>query len=363
MGAQPALPDGWPPGKQAPAEKPKPQLDDDDAPASYGKTAFAFAFLTFVAVTKTLLTKTVFVHVPTPVAFSVMSCFVTAFCMVPIFAFKPSLFANLDWGKATMFGAVCVAIALDLACTNVAISLLSVALQQCIKATSPAATIFVESLWNQRCKHPLLYLLVATLCIGPILTRLGSTSFDSTPFGVMMMVIAVVAGAFKYVLAHATIKQYKATMGTLAFTFWVEVFVGAILTPWALLNGEMELLMFGERSTQDWGLLLFTAAYGGVRIYSQFALLEFTSATTLAISNVVIQAVTIIMGILLFHTYTWPTPISPYAHMHMNMHNIHMHDMHMHMHMHVCRNGHRLRPRIHSDLGWAGLGWTGLGWA
>ena len=266
------------------------------------QVVFAFCFLTFVAVTKTLLTKTVFVHVPTPVAFSVFSCFVTATCLLPVFMCKPSLFAFLDRKMLVGFMGVCVSIAIDLGATNVAISLLSVALQQCIKATSPAATILVESVLYRRCRHPLLYVIVALLCVGPILTRLGSSDFDSTPLGVAMMTAAVVAGAFKYVLAHAMIKEYKASLGTLAFTFWIEVFAGLLLLPWACFNGEAERLMFGTSSPSDWALLSFTAAYGGVRIYSQFALLEFTSATTLAISNIVIQAVTIVLGIFIFAT-------------------------------------------------------------
>ena len=44
------------------------------------------------------------------------------------------------------FALVCLAIAVDLGFTNVAISLLSVALQQCIKATSPTATVLLESI-------------------------------------------------------------------------------------------------------------------------------------------------------------------------------------------------------------------------
>jgi len=270
------------------------------APASH--LVFAFCFLIFVAVTKTLLTKTVFVHVPTPVAFSVFSCVVAAVCMVPIFVYKPFLFARVNLKMLPTFGVVCMAIAIDLACTNVAISLLSVPLQQTIKSTSPAATILLESAMTRRCRHPLLYLVVVLMCVGPIVTSAGSTSFDSTPLGAAMMVTAVFAGAVKYVLAHATIKAYKTTMGTLAFTFWVEIFVALILLPWAVLNGEAGVLLFEERSAGDWMLLVFTAAYGGVRIYSQFALLEFTSATTLSISNVAIQAFTVFMGVALFHT-------------------------------------------------------------
>ena len=39
---------------------------------------------------------------------------------------------------------------------------------------------------------------------------------------------------------------------------------------------------------------------------AQFALLEFTSATTLAASNVAIQAITILLGIALFGTVVTP---------------------------------------------------------
>ena len=53
---------------------------------------WAFSFLTFVAVTKTLLTKLVFTHVDTPVAFSVLSCIATVLVILPVFFYKPSYF-------------------------------------------------------------------------------------------------------------------------------------------------------------------------------------------------------------------------------------------------------------------------------
>lgn len=267
----------------------------------------ALAFLTFVAVTKTILTKLVFTHVHAPVAFSVLSCLATNLCLAPVFLAKPSLFQSLQGRMLRPMLGVCLAIAIDLACTNVAISLLSVALQQCIKATSPAATVVLESLMMGKLQHPAIYLAVGLICVGPVLTHLGSQSFDSTPFGVLMMVVAVLAGAFKYVLAHAIIRDFRSELGTLAFTFWVEVFVALMLTPWAVLNGEARFLLYGTASSaKDWALLLFTAAYGGVRIYSQFALLSHTTATTLSMSNLTIQAGTIILGIYVFHTLVTP---------------------------------------------------------
>ena len=51
---------------------------------------WAFCFLTFIAVTKTLLTKLVFKNVNTPVAFSVLSCVAPLLCITPIFLFSVS---------------------------------------------------------------------------------------------------------------------------------------------------------------------------------------------------------------------------------------------------------------------------------
>jgi hypothetical protein len=65
----------------------------------------------------------------------------------------------------------------------------------------------------------------------------------------------------------------------------------------------MSELFWGEpKPLNDWVLLWGCAAFGGVRIYSQFAFLKETSATTLAMSNLAIQAITIILSILLFGT-------------------------------------------------------------
>ena len=272
--------------------------------ATQRKTLSALAFLTFVAVSKTLLTKLVFTHVHTPVAFSVLSCVATNVCMSPIFFFKRDLWARPSRASLKGFALVCLAIAVDLGFTNVAISLLSVALQQCIKATSPTATVLLESILERKWQHPAIYAIVCLMVVGPVLAQFGSTFGDADPVGIVMMVLAVISGAFKYVLAHKVIKEYRHSMGTLAFTFWVEAIVGVVLLPWALLNGELYKLATGEEASTvgEWVLLLLTAAYGGVRIFSQFYLLQFTSATTLSLSNMAIQAFTIILGILFFGT-------------------------------------------------------------
>lgn len=272
--------------------------------ASHNEMIGAFGFLTFVAVSKTLLTKFVFTHVATPVAFSVLSCLATIIVMIPIFVVRPSYFGWIRRDMMVGFVGVSAAIAVDLACTNVAISELSVAMQQTIKATSPAATVMLEVAFTRKCHHPVIFMLIGLLCVGSVLVKYGSSAYDATVYGIVMMCVAVVSGAFKYVMAHTMIRSFRDDLGVLAFTFWVEVVVGFMLAPWAILNGEAEKLIFGDAASNatDWALLWFTGAYGGVRIFSQFALLQHTSATTLALSNVTIQALTTILGIFLFNT-------------------------------------------------------------
>ena len=214
----------------APSEKPEKKESED--------VVAAFSFLTFVAVSKTLLTKFVFTHVDTPVAFSVLSCIATMALLAVMFLFKPSLFGWIRRDTLPGFTACSAAIALDLACTNVAISELSVAMQQTIKATSPAATVLLEVAFARKCHHPVIFLLIALLCLGSVLVKYGSTDYDATPYGTLMMAVAVVSGAFKYVMAHSMIRSFRDDLGVLAFTFWVEVFVAIMLTPWAVLNGE-----------------------------------------------------------------------------------------------------------------------------
>jgi len=265
---------------------------------------FAFSFLVAVGVAKTLLTKLIFTHSPTPVAFSVLSCVATNICLFPILVIRGE-FRMIQVKALPSFAGICLAIALDLGCQNVALAILSVALQQCLKATLPTFTVIVESLVRKKKFHIAIYLTVATICIGPILVASGSSwkaksEAGSQMFGAIMMLVAMVGGAFKYVLCHKAIGDFRKEMGVLSFTFWIETFVGLMLLPWAIANGEAYRMMTEEQTPAAWALVWFTGAFGGVRVVAQFMFLAKTSATSLAMSGIAMQALTIILGITLF---------------------------------------------------------------
>ena len=92
---------------------------------------------------------------------------------------------NIDaLGPATLpagFILVCVLVALDLALTNIAVSLLAVAIQQCIVATNPAFTVSIESIVRRKLAHPMIYLVIVFLCTGPIVAQARqTTAFHAT---------------------------------------------------------------------------------------------------------------------------------------------------------------------------------------
>jgi hypothetical protein len=262
-------------------------------------TIISFVSLVVIAISKTVLTKYIFEHIHAPVAMSALSCIVTGFMLVPL---------NLWWGTFRLLSRdefkalfpVCLAVAADLAFTNIGLSILPIAFQQAMKSTLPMAAVIVECLLYRKCVSKSLFAIIFGICLGPIVMAFDKSwsSDDNILYGLMMMMLSVIAGALKYVLAHSTIIRYKEKMGVIGFTFWIEVFATACILPWSIANGEIKVLI---QNSSSWMLLLGTAAFGGVRILAQFFFLEETSATSLAASNIVIQVGLTAAGALVFH--------------------------------------------------------------
>ena len=259
----------------------------------------SFAFLVVVAIAKTVLTKHIFEHFHAPVAMSALSCIVTALLLCPITVYTRQC-RMLRVSEIVTFFMVCVAVAADLAFTNIGLSILPLAFQQSIKSTLPIATIALDFFINQARVSMRTISVVVGICIGPVIMSMDKDwSEDGNLFyGVVMLSLSIVAGALKYVLAHSAIKKYKTEMGVMGFTVWMEVIALVLLVPWSVVRGEVQYVL---TSSSNWGLLVGTGAFGGVRILSQFYFLDNTSATSLAASNIVIQVGLTLSGSLFFH--------------------------------------------------------------
>jgi hypothetical protein len=305
-----------------------------EATLGYG----SIAMLITIAAVKTVLTKLIFVHVPTPIAYSLLSAVVTALLLVPSLAVRG--FGILRREMMVRFMLVCVAVAVDLGMNNIAIWLLPLALQQAIASTIPGVTVVLESIVRRRRKSLGTYLVIGVLCGGAVLSHLGtrldsggaeggsgeialgsgevaggegargagyvSAEGERRLLGECAMAVAIFAAACKYVFAKETIHACRQELGAISLLFWIEVFITAILLPWAYLNGELATLLTAQRSGFEWCMLCSAAALGGFRFFCELLVLHYWSATSLSAANLTAHAVIIIVAISAFGTGSSP---------------------------------------------------------
>jgi len=261
----------------------------------------ALTFYITVAVVKTMLTKALFEGgAAFPVGFSAISAVATCITLVPVFIADRSQWAVPKRDYMPGFILVCTLVALDLALTNIAVSLLAVAIQQCIVATNPAFTVSIESIVRRKLAHPMIYLVIVFLCTGPVVAQIGAPAEDVSVVGIIIQLAGVTCSACKYVFAHSVMQKCKKDLGTFAFLFWIDTLILVILVPWSLINGELIAILSDPETPVDWLNLIFTAVLGGVRFFSQLLVLKVSTATTLSCANLAFQAINIYLSLALF---------------------------------------------------------------
>lgn len=271
----------------------------------------ALGFYVFVAILKTFLTKALFEGAGKfAVGFSAVSAVATCLCLVPVFIFKPNEWSIPKKEYIGGFLIACGCVAMDLALTNIAMSLLILALQQCIVALNPAFTVTIESIFKRKLFHPAIYLTVTILCTGPIIMSVGAPKKDGdddesnndATIGILCQLGGVAFSASKAVFMHSILHTVKKDLGTFGVLFWIDIFILFILVPWAFIDGSMIGLFQSVEDAGDAINLFFTAVLGGVRFFSQLIVLKVTTPTSLSCANVAFQAVNIYLSIPVFHT-------------------------------------------------------------
>ena len=265
-----------------------------------------------VATIKAIVTKSVLDDVPgIPVAFSAISCTVTVIWILPIFAFFPASFNALRYEMIPSLVAACLLVAIDLTCTNIAIALLSVPLQQCMSALTPVITAIIEACYRCRMLLPWQYLLVLTIAGGMSIMLYGtfsdieraeSASFEQTAVGVAAMSVALLATSTKYVALHAIIRNFRKELGALSFLFWFEVFTMTFVVPWSIADGELGQLV-ATPSLNSQLMLYGVAALGGVRFLTQLLALRVMSPTSLSVANVGAHLLVAAISFGVLHVY------------------------------------------------------------
>jgi len=160
--------------------------------------------------------------------------------------------------------------------------------------------VTIESIVRRKLAHPMIYLTIAILCVGPVVAQIGAPADDISYVGIAVQLTGVTMSACKYVFAHSVMQKCKKDLGTFSFLFWIDTMILYILVPWSVLNGELVALLQDPETVLDWVNLLVTAILGGVRFFSQLLVLKVSTATTLSCANLAFQAINIYLSLALF---------------------------------------------------------------
>jgi drug/metabolite transporter (DMT)-like permease len=239
--------------------------------------------------------------------FSALSAFTTTIAIWILFATGISKYSpNVAGRYVTKFVQISILTALDMGFTNTAISRISIALQQTIKATLPVAVIMLEKLIEGKQHSWSVHLCLVPLVMAPIFSAEGSlTTADWDAVGASCMFVAVLVSATKNVVIHSTVKKCKQEMGVLTFMWWLEIGVMIVFAPWGIFNGEDAQIpaWLHVHSNFDGLSLIFVSLMGGFRAYTLTLVLAYSgSALYLVFINSLVQSFSIGTSIVLFHT-------------------------------------------------------------
>ena len=254
------------------------------------------AILTLLMLTRTQSHDTQGQLQPTGISYSSVSSATTLLWLMILFTMKPACFQPIESSLWPTFVTICVLSVVDLGLTNVAISLLDPALQQCLSGLAPVFTFVAESLLGCELKQPVVILFVVIITAGACVTAASEFAEDASVMkrgqpssllfsAVMAAVGASAASACKLVLFRASAIRCK--ISPIAMLFWVDTFTFLLLTPLSIALGEMYTLIQSLNAASPLlsvGTAL-TGALGGVRFLTELFALQYMDAVDLSILN------------------------------------------------------------------------------
>jgi len=199
------------------------------------------------------------------------------------------------------------------------VSALDPTTQQCLGALAPVFTFVMESILGLELKQPAVIFFITLTSIGAIVTGYATTenknlvASDMSPIGegggypvldqwwaVGCAVVAAVASAAKLVLLRSS--AIRAQLPPIAMLFWVDTFTFLLLTPVAIIVGEMSTLVdaLAISGPAINALVAFTGALGGVRFASELYALQHIDAVDLSTVNTATSLTYVLISAPLF---------------------------------------------------------------
>lgn len=271
---------------------------------------FSVVFLILIAAAKTILTKAAFkqIEFSYPIILSGMSCVVTDIGIAGVWGTGLASYAAPKKDKLWSFAVVTVMTALGMALQNLALNLLSVALQQALRATLPVFVVLFERMVLGKTHNKWIYVALIPLTVGPMMCVNGSKGGDITTLGLAYMSAGVLMSALKVVYLEKVVRSVRKDMGMVSFLFWLDLFMIPILAPWAVANGEVFEVKDWSKigSGIAWFFLIMVSVMGGLRAYSINLVVKHASALTKTTADIFTQALTIYCSLIIFGTIATP---------------------------------------------------------
>lgn len=278
--------------------------EEEQSSMTHGMIAvFAVTFLILVASGKTILTKASFANLnfDYPVVLSGLSCLVTDAGVAFLWMGRVSEYSHPKLSKMAGFCLIAVFTAAGMAFQNLALNLLSVAVQQVFRATLPVWVITLEIVILRMRHSAWIYAAIVPLVLGPCIC-IQSAGAAISVLGLVYMSLGVCFSALKVIYLYKMVKEIEHDMGMVSFLFWLDLLMVPILLPWAIINGELGMALTYEGGATAWALLMLVSIMGGLRAYSINLVVKYASALTKTAADVFSQAVTIYFSMWFFNT-------------------------------------------------------------
>ena len=299
--------------------------------ASYGQKEPAYniqmlllasILLGCATISKSLLTKFVLTSsFDRPLLLAWASCTVSCLVLLALKAGRCLILPTANRDEMKTIGIVAFWAALSLGLANLSLSATSVVLSLTLRAMAPAFVVMIEIMGaaefcmpnrstQGESTHPpvcsFFWVSLGLLVTGSLLVASSSVAekeraerLDNALPGIILGLVAALAGALKLVLTQDAIKQLRDHLGSPSSFLWIEVAISLWLLPWVVASGELSDLarLWGTLSCMEIMLLIVVSGLSAFRFWCQMMVQTYSKSALMVSSiNVGAQACTVFVA-------------------------------------------------------------------
>ncbi|GJQ13668.1 hypothetical protein GpartN1_g5459.t1 [Galdieria partita] len=204
------------------------------------------------------------------------------------------------------FFPVSVGIALEIGLSNIALSLLSVALSTLLKGSAPLFVMFWCLVLGTEVFRLNLFFSIGLICLGLALTSIGN--YSGNVVGIILQLTAVAAGGFRWCLMQILLQRRgnEHRVSALELTYYTAPLTALVLVPFVVgLEGKSFLVYLTNTASSQVVfmilILLLISTFVFLLLIVEYLLVSRTSSLAMAVAAVFKEGTTIIGGAVWFH--------------------------------------------------------------